>query len=435
MASTFMLGMTLIFVGCLWGGDQWPVFLGGMHRELKADTIPTAWSLSSLAWQTKTPGHGQSSPVIYKEMVVVTAVEGAMKENLWVIALDLAAGKELWRYTMKSSDPVKSTDYVSRAAPTPVVDSKHVYAVFESGDIVALDHQGKKVWERSLAKDIGKFKNEFGLGSSPVLVDDKLIHLVDDKGPSYLIALNANDGSTAWKTDRTERQSWSSPAVVMVAGKPHVVCSSGGSVDGYDPATGKLLWSMKDVGGNTAATPVPFGDGKFLIAASQGRRGENADVAKISNAAVQVQAKPDGTFEAKKLWIAKGVSLSWASPIVHEGHAYWINTVGALWCIDAQTGTEVYSERLGDSCWATPIGVGKTIYFFGRNGGTTIIAAGPKFEKIRSNKLWEPAPAAEKGKKGPGGPGNFSTILYGVAAVDGAIVMRNGDTVFCVRKS
>ena len=62
--------------------------------------------------------------------------------------------------------------------------------------------------------------------------------LIDHEGPSYVVAIAKADGRTLWKTDRTSRVSWSSPAVVTIDGVEQLVCSSAGSVDGYDTATG-----------------------------------------------------------------------------------------------------------------------------------------------------------------------------------------------------
>ena len=46
-------------------------------------------------------------------------------------------GQPRWTHSFESSDKVKDSNYVSRAAPTPVVDGRGVYAFFESGDVVA----------------------------------------------------------------------------------------------------------------------------------------------------------------------------------------------------------------------------------------------------------------------------------------------------------
>ena len=92
------------------------------------------------------PGYGQSSPVIWQETIFVTAVSGEEKDQLHVLAISAADGKVQWQKDFIGTQKVKDSDSVSRGAPTPVVDADRVYAVFESGDIVALTHAGELAW-------------------------------------------------------------------------------------------------------------------------------------------------------------------------------------------------------------------------------------------------------------------------------------------------
>ncbi len=94
---------------------------------------------------------------------------------------------------------------VSRSAPTPVVDDKAVYVFYESGDVHAVSHNGKALWNIDLQDRYGKFENEFGLSASPVQSEDSVIVLVDHDGPSYLVALNKADGTEKWRNDRGKR--------------------------------------------------------------------------------------------------------------------------------------------------------------------------------------------------------------------------------------
>lgn len=423
--------------------DVWPGFLGAGATPVKAEALPLTWSPNeNIAWSADLPGHGQSSPVVWKGLIFATAVEGEMKDTCHVLALKLADGTQAWKHSIATSDPVKNSLYVSRAAPTPVVDAEHVFAYFESGDIVVLTHAGERVWQRSLSKEYGKFQNKFGLSASPVQTDDALIVLVDDEGPSYLIALAKRDGKTLWKTDRESRTSWSSPALVPVDGKPQVVVSSAGSVDGYDPATGKRLWSYTDVGGNTAATPIPYGDGRFLIAASPGQMGERAEDARKSNFAMHIERK-EGEFVPTVLWRTEQATPSFASPMVHDGYAYWVNRQGVVYCFDVETGEQKYAQRTAQSCWATPLGMGNRVYFPGKDGVTTVLAAGPEFKVLAENRLWDPdaanADAAaverEESEERRRAAAMFAKpTQYGIAAVGESLLIRTGTRLFCLRQ-
>ena len=44
---------------------------------------------------------------------------------------------------------------MSKGAPTPAVDAERLYAFFDSGDLLALTHDGQTVWHRKLGAEYG----------------------------------------------------------------------------------------------------------------------------------------------------------------------------------------------------------------------------------------------------------------------------------------
>lgn len=424
------------------GEGNWPGFLGAGASPIDESSIPVEWSPDkNIAWKAKIVGDGQSSPVIWQETVYVTSVTGEMKDQLHISAYDLQSGELKWKKGFDTSFKVESTLYVSRAAPTVVADESGLIAYFESGDVIALGHDGTLRWQRSLSRDYGEPKNKFGLSASPVQTHDSVVVLVDDEGPSYLVALKKADGEVLWKQDRTSRVSWSSPALVRVGDRELIVVSSAGSVDGYAAESGELLWSQGDLGGNTSSTPMPYGDGLFLVGASAGREGENAALSKKSNLAMQVTIK-EGKAEPTVLWRNDTVSPSFGSPMVYQGLAYWVNRVGVVFCLDAKTGEQKFTQRLKQSIWATPLGIGDRVYFFGKDGLTTVMATGPEAKVLAENMLWGEEDASPETKIAAGdseeqkrGAKMFGgRVQYGVAAVSGSLLIRTGDRLYCVRK-
>lgn len=412
---------------------NWPGFLGAGRIENSAQ-IPATWTPEQLAWSESLPGYGQSSPIVWGEQVFVTSIEGPKKEKCHVVALQLADGKIAWQHSFNSSEPGENNNYVSKAAPTPATDGKALFAFFESGDVVALSLDGKQLWKRSLTADYGKLTTRHGLAASPVLAGDALVILVDHEGPSYLLGLDTQSGKTLWKTDRKSRTSWSSPALLTIDEQPTIVCSSTGGVDGYSPTTGELLWSFDQVGGNTSNTPLAFDNGSFLIGAGTGAK---------SNMAMRVD-RVGGEWKPSVVWSSAQATSSFGSPMVHAGHAYFVNKTGVLFCLDAKTGEVKYNERLKQTIWATPLGSGDRVFFFGKSGLVTVIATGPEFKVLAETQLWaddKPKPEKEKdetpppaeGKSGRGRPEFSGPVLYGVAAAGDRLILRRGDRLYCVR--
>jgi outer membrane protein assembly factor BamB len=424
---------------------RWPAFLGAGRSEIEPQSIPLRWSpTENLAWSAKLTGYGQSSPVIWGDQAYVTSVEGPMKDQLIVTALSLKSGETLWEKSFPTSDPVQNGTFVSRAAPTPVVSADGVYAFFESGDIIALSHAGETLWQKSLSQQYGKFQNEYGLAASPVWHDGRVFLLIDHPGPSYVVALDAMNGTELWKTDRTSRGSWTSPILLPVGDRVQLLCSSAGSIDGYDVQTGERLWTFSEVGGNRICTPMLIGDGTFLVGAQTSREFADTESVKKSNMAVRVRF--DGnTWIPEVLWRTADATPAMASPMVHQGCAYWINRTGMVFCFDAVSGQSHYQERSSvGSCWATPLGVGNAIYLFGKDGLTTVIKAGPQFEVLAENRVWDPESVQPDQsiidretdpRRKAGAAMHALPEVCGVAAVSGSLLIRTGTHVYCVRET
>jgi outer membrane protein assembly factor BamB len=442
--------------------ESWPGFRGDGTSRTTAANLPVRWSpTENVAWRTPLPGYGQSSPVVWNDRVFVTAIDGSEKEKLFVVAVDVKSGKAVWTKEFAATQKGKNNPMMSRAAPTPVVDGNAVYAFFESGDVIALSHAGEVKWQRSLSKDYGAFKNNHGVGSSPAQSDKMVLILVDDLGPSYLVALDKATGKNVWMADRTSRASWTSPVVATLNEKPAVLVSSSGSLTAYDAATGTELATLDGLVGNNIPSPVVAGD-LIVLGAGENRMKPDLAASAKSNCCVRLTAKGDKTaFEL--VWDGTKAVCHHASPLVHQGHVYFVTKTGVVHCVDLRTGEERYSERLDNPCWATPVGAGDHVYFFGKDGVTTVLKAGPEFVKVAANRFWSPAdfakrrdeakdkaaatlPKPPEGKGPGGGPplpkdeleatrySAVGDVVYGVAAVDGTFVVRTGTELICVRE-
>ncbi len=377
-----------LLVGTAESAECWPSFRNGGDSRSTAKSLPINWSPDSgIAWQHELPGYGQSSPVVWNGTVFLTAVEGPMKETCLVLALDAQSGQEQWSRTFVASTTARSNSMVSRAAPTPVVDQNGLYVFFEGGDLIGLSHQGEVKWQRSLTKEYGEFSSPHGVGSSLTQSKAAVIVQMDQRGPSYLLAVDKATGQTRWKVGRESRASWTSPIVVRWQGKEQVVVSSSGMVDGYDATAGKLLWTLGGLGGNSIPSPSVAGD-RLFVGAGLSRFGPVAGAAQ-SNCCLELR-EASGDYRCEVLWRAEKALAHYASPLPYRDCVYYVNKVGAVYCLDIETGRENYVHRIDGPCWATPVAVGDHIYFFGKDGVTTVIKAGPTFAKVATNALWDP---------------------------------------------
>jgi len=399
-----LLLLSISVIGAAAPPDVWPAFRGTGDSISEAKQLPLKWSATeNIAWTAELPGFGQSSPVVWKDKVFVTSVDGEFKDTLIVLCFDLATGKQLWKKTFDASIKVKVSDYVSKGAPTPIVTADRVFALFESGDLFALDHTGKELWQRSLVKDFGNFSGQHGLGTSPVLAGDAVLVLVAQAKSPYLLAVDADTGKDRWRTEDAFGSSWSSPTVVKVGDTLTALVSSSGLAAGFDVKTGKRLWEVDGLKGNTVASPTVFGDHVLMGS---------------SDKASQMVVRLDGEVAAEKrvAWRSAGATSSFGSPLVYKDLAYSVSRDGIAVCLDVKTGKEHWDTRLPASCWASPVGGAGRVYFFTRDGVCIVAKTGTEFEQLAENKL----PA--KGK------------VYGVAAVEGAFIVRTDSALVRIGK-
>lgn len=362
---------------------DWTSFRNGGHSTTLGE-LPTQWSATNgIAWQRELSGYGQSTPVIHKGKIYVTAVVGPMKEKCRIDCIDFLTGKEIWSEQFPSVTKSESNYMHSRAAPTPAVDQHGVYAFFEGGNLVSLSHEGKKRWSKNLSEKYGPFENNHGLGSSLAQSDELVFLNLEHRGPSRLLAIEKQTGETRWQVERPSGSSWTSPIVISTEKTKSVIISSAGSVTAYDVNTGNEQWVIRGLAGNSV--PSPTFDGTNLFVGARLPEFSSPNETPKSNLCLTLTV--GGGFTIR--WRAKKVVSNYASPVVAGDCVYYLNKAGVLFCLDVATGQSHFTQRLGVECWATPLVADGHIYFFGKNGETVVIKAGPTFEKIAVNQLWD----------------------------------------------
>lgn len=404
----FLTGLTIAASSMAYAADRpgagWSSFRNG-GASMATGEYPTKWSASEgLAWQKETEGYGQSSPLLVGGHIYVTSVIGPVKDECCLACFDASTGETLWSVRQKASTTAASNYSAARAAPTPVADDKAVYAFFEGGDVLCVSHDGRQSWHRSLTNDYGKFDNNHGLGSSPAQTSSQVILNIEHRGPSYLIALDKITGETMWKTDRPSGSSWTSPIVVDSKSGSQIIVSSGGAVTAFDPVNGQQLWTIGGLAGNSVPSPTIIGS-RLFVGARVPEFGSTQEAAQ-SNLCIELGESP--ATEQKILWRASKAFCDYASPVVNGDSVYYLNNVGVLYCLNVDTGEVGFAERLGTTCWATPVVCGELTYFFGKDGTTQVIRRGSALERVATNQLWDPAdpPKPESYQEHEGGHGH-----------------------------
>jgi len=383
-------------------GAEWRGFRGNGNSQSLAESPPLNWSDDkNLRWRKKLTGYGQSTPVVFGDRVFTTSTEGDESENLLVHCHGLSAGELIWEKKYPSPVKIKRSQYVSQAAPSPVIDKRAVYLFFESGQLLALDHDGKELWKRSLTEEYGPMMGNHGIGSSLFQSEDALGLLVDHAGPSYLLRIDKMTGKNIWKNERTERVSWSTPTLLESQDEETVFISSNGIVEAYDFLSGDRTWMRSGLEGNTVASPSLSDD---LVIVGSSKPGQSA--------AFDKNSQPD--VNASVVWIAEDGSSSFGSPLVTSKYLYLVNRAGVASCHDLKDGSKKWNLRLPASCWASPMTCLGRVYFFTKDGITVVIKDDGSDEVLARNKL------------------SIEGRVYGFASINRTFVIRTGTELICV---
>ena len=247
-------------------------------------------------WKIKL-AEGHSSPVAYGNRLYVTAVRD---DKLLTIALDRQTGATLWEAAAPHEELEPIHRIGSHAQSTPATDGEHIVSFFGSSGLIAYDSQGQQLWIHRM----GPFKNDFGAGSSPILVDDRVILCQDHDTDSFLAAYDKQSGELLWKTDRSEfARNYCTPVLWEVGGRKQIVVAATLRVVGYDFETGRPLWTVRGVSRTVCATPVVGDDGLLYVAgwSAGGDPDDRIQVGPFADAAASYDRNHDGALEEQEL--------------------------------------------------------------------------------------------------------------------------------------
>jgi outer membrane protein assembly factor BamB len=374
---------------------------------------PLSWDVktgTNVRWKTSIPGLGHSSPIIWGDRVfVTTAVSGdpgpkvrtgnygdvgsvndTSKHTWQVLCLDRDTGKVLWTRTAFEGVPkIKRHLKGSQANCTPATDGKRVVACFGPEGLYCYDFQGKQLWKRDLSSIDSSFamdqQYEWGFGSSPIIHDGLVILQCDLSKDSFIAAYRLEDGSRAWSMPRDEIPSWSSPVVWRNGSRAELVTNASQYARGYDPATGKELWRLAKKSEITIPMPVI---GRDLVYITSGNRPIQPIFAVRPGASGDISLQPNEERNAHIAWSKMRGGPYMTTPIAYGKYLYVCSNAGMLTCYAADTGKEVYKERLGgESYTASPVAADGRLYFTSEQGEVRVVKAGPEFELLAVNEL------------------------------------------------
>ena len=220
----------------------------------------------ALRWRVSMDS-GQSTPVVSNGKILLTTYQRESKE-LATVALDANTGEMLWKRPVPAPRiEVYHPQTGNAAVATPACDGQRIYVFFGSYVLICYDLACDKLWEHRM----GPFQDEYGAGSSPVLIDGNVILNQDHDIDSFLMAIDRSTGKTVWKTARPDAvRSYSTPTLWVHHGKKEVLVAGALELASYDSATGQKLWSTHGLARIVIPVPVPSGDMIYMASWAPG---------------------------------------------------------------------------------------------------------------------------------------------------------------------
>lgn len=262
------MAWVLLLAGSVFAGE-WPRFLGpdGTGVAEDGEKVAHSWPAGGpkQLWKVRV-SYGFGGPAIADGKVFLLDRQDNDRDVFRV--LDLKTGQTIWEQPYTTG---KFRGGYSGSRSTPTVDGNRVYTVGVLGHVCCFDVATKKpVWNKNIRADFGAQAGDWGFAQSPLVVGDMVILSVAG-GSNGLVALNKNTGATMWKTPAFgDTDTYTSPALVKLAGEDQIVMWHRGVLAGFNPKNGAPIWEYEWRTNRPIPQPVHLGDGKFFLTIGYG---------------------------------------------------------------------------------------------------------------------------------------------------------------------
>lgn len=417
--SLFIFVVILTFSACSQNKinpeRQWSGYRGYYASGVLDDAnLPDDWNMedgSNVLWKIDIPGLALSSPVIWGDKLFITTaiseqdtsglrttlsgdvqpVEDESVHEWKVYCLDKNSGSIIWEETaFKGIPKIKRHPMSTHANTTMASDGEHAVAFFGSEGLYCYNMDGELLWE----KNFGLLKSvffvaesaEWEFASSPIIHDGVVIIQVDVLENSFVAALDIKTGEELWKAERDEYPGWSTPNIYNVDGKDIVVVNGYKHRGAYDFLNGEEIWRMSGGGDIPVPTPI-IGDELIYFNSAHGRSFPILAVKK--DASGDITLGEEETSNEGVLWSHPRGGSYMHTMLLYKGFIYNVRFNGQVQCIDANTGEEMYKEKIGkaDFFLGSPVAADDKVYIASVPGVVYAITAGPDFKIINEASL------------------------------------------------
>jgi len=364
------------------GADDWPEWRGPDRTGVSRETgLPSTWSLKgeNLAWRA--PIGGRSGPVVFGERLYLQTTAGAapgtatgaqMQERL--VCLNADTGKVLWEYKYNIFTGDVPPHRIAWSSPAVDPATGNLFAISGGGLLMSLSPDGKLLWERSLAEELGMWTTHGGRMSSPIVDGDQVIISglmftwgAHAGGAHRFLSVDKTSGQALWYSAPEGRPTdtiFANPFVATVNGVRMLFSGgSDGAMHGLKINTGEPVWNwpVSKRGLNTAALLV---GPDVIVTHSE----ENVPTSEMGMIAAVPAASKGPLTDKNARWLLRGPGVGFASPVSDGQRLYVIENTGVMHGVDLKSGAIVWRKDLGTIQKSSPVLADGKLYVGTENG-------------------------------------------------------------------
>jgi outer membrane protein assembly factor BamB len=391
--STFVVSLTCGVLVSQASADwaDWPYWVGPNYTGISPEkNLPAEWD----------PAGGEGSNLLWKAEIGVRSTPTLMNGRLYVLStsypedhsrsgekvvcLDAETGETLWEHKFNvylSDVPIERVGWSSVVCDP---DSGNVYALGVCGYFCCLNGEtGELVWDRSLHEEFGLLSTYGGRTNFPivhegnVIVSAVVIGWGEKAKPAHrFIAFDKLNGQPVWFEGTRllpHDTTYSAPVLASIDGELQMIFGSGdGAVHGFQPRTGKRLWTCNISSRGLNATPLVVGNRVYMGNGEENLGSNLMGSLTCIDPTVEGKMTDEGfrdLTEEGVVWRQMELFSGRSSPMMIDGRLYVADDRAKLHCLDPETGESLGEQvRMGTMMRANLLYADGKIYAHEVNG-------------------------------------------------------------------
>jgi outer membrane protein assembly factor BamB len=365
-------------------GGEWANWRGPNHDGVSPETgLVASWSTGgdNLIWRADFSGRSTAAVFDGRACAIGRDGEGILRQEV-VVCWNAETGERLWQWRSTPHNTFVPWQRLGWASVAGDTETGYLFAHTSDGVLIALDRDGRAVWQWRLGEDIGRTSGYGGRTHTPIVDENRVILAAintswgDMGGPPSMRywAFDKRTGEVLFAAKPSPRtrdaNTQSTPIVAVIDGERLLIgASSDGSVYAVRARTGEKMWGFQV--SKVALNAGVATDGKRIFASHSEENLDDAAMGRM--VAIDATARGEDITAGGELWRIPHLKAGFGTPLVHGGRVYQLDNSANLYAIDAASGEVKWVYKTGTVGKSGPVWADGKIYVTEVNGTFLIL--------------------------------------------------------------